>query len=46
MKIKGEHEKIKEMLKKIKEGPSFARVDDIQIIDEELENFDRFEIRF
>lgn len=46
IKIQGEREKIKEMLKKIKEGPSFARVDDIQIIDEELENFDRFEIRF
>jgi acylphosphatase len=46
IKIKGEREDIKNMIKRIKEGPSFARVDDIEISDEEIENFDRFEVRF
>jgi acylphosphatase len=44
--IQGEREDIKDMIKRIKEGPSFARVDDIEISDEEIENFDRFEVRF
>jgi len=46
IKIKGEREDIKNMIKRIKEGPSFARVDDIEISNEEIENFDRFEVRF
>lgn len=46
IKIQGEREKIKDMIRRIKEGPSFARVDDIEVIDEEIENFDRFEVRF
>jgi acylphosphatase len=46
IKIEGEREKIKDMIRRIKEGPSFARVDDIEVIDEEIENFDRFEVRF
>ena len=46
MKIKGDSSSVKKMIKKVKKGPSFARVDDIEINDEEVENYDRFEIRF
>lgn len=46
IKIQGESEDIKDMIRRIKEGPSFARVDDIEVSDEEIENFDRFEVRF
>jgi acylphosphatase len=46
IKIQGEREDIKDMIRRIKEGPSFARVNDVEVSDEEIENFDRFEVRF
>ena len=44
--IQGENNKVKQMVKKLKEGPSFARVHDFEIEDEEADNFNGFEIRF
>lgn len=44
--IQGEKNKVIQMAKKLKKGPSFARVDDFEIEVEEIENFDGFEIKF
>ena len=44
--IQGKKEKIKQMISFIKEGPSFAKVNDIEIKDENLSEFEKFEIRF
>ncbi|RCW51537.1 MULTISPECIES: acylphosphatase [unclassified Halanaerobium] len=44
--IQGEKEKIKQMISFIKEGPSFADVKHIEIQDENLGEFEQFEIRF
>ena len=44
--IQGEKSKVKAMINKVKEGPSFARVDDIEINDEKSENFNDFKIKF
>ena len=44
--IKGQEAKVKEMLRKVKEGPSFARVDDFKVKDEKPDDYDQFEIRF
>ena len=44
--IQGKKEKIKQMISLIKEGPSFANVNDIEIQDEVLSEFEQFEIRF
>ena len=44
--IEGEKNKVKQMIKKLKKGPSFARVDDFEVKDQEVDKFDSFEIRF
>jgi len=44
--INGEKKKVTQMIKKLKEGPSFARVDDFEIEEQEIDNFNNFEIRF
>ncbi len=44
--IEGEKNKVKQMVNKLKEGPSFARVDEFEIEDREVDNFGEFEIRF
>ena len=44
--IQGKKDKVTQMIKKLKKGPSFARVDDFEINDEEISNFSDFEIRF
>ncbi len=46
IKIEGAPSSVKQMIKRVKEGPSFARVEDIEINDEEVEGFNNFEIRF
>lgn len=44
--INGEKDKIRKMINEVKEGPSFARVDDLEVQAEELKSFNDFEIRF
>ncbi|RAK11157.1 acylphosphatase [Halanaerobium saccharolyticum] len=44
--IQGQKNNIKQMILKLKEGPSFARVDDFEINDEKVDNYKDFEIRF
>lgn len=44
--IQGEKNDVREMINKVKEGPSFARVDDIEINDEKVEKFNDFKIKF
>ncbi|MFN2339862.1 MAG: acylphosphatase [Halanaerobium sp.] len=44
--IQGEKNKVTQMIKKLKKGPSFARVDDFEISEEKLDDFNEFEIRF
>ncbi len=44
--IKGEKNKIAQMLEKLKEGPSYARVDNLMINEEELEDYSDFKIKF
>ena len=44
--IEGNKDKISEMLEKLKEGPSFAKVKELEIEDEKAKNFKDFEIRF
>lgn len=44
--IEGKKDKISEMIEKLKEGPSFAKVNDLEIEDEKPKNFNDFEIKF
>ena len=44
--IQGDKNKVKQMIEKLKTGPSYARVDNIEIKDQELENFNSFDITF
>ncbi|TDO73020.1 acylphosphatase [Halanaerobium saccharolyticum] len=44
--IQGQKNNIKQMISKLKEGPSFARVDDFEINDEQVDDYNDFEIRF
>ena len=44
--IEGEKNKVNQMINKLKNGPSFARVDDFEVKDQKPENFDDFQIRF
>lgn len=46
IKIEGAPSSVKQMINRVKEGPSFARVEDIEINDEEVDGFNDFEIRF
>jgi len=43
--IQGPPAKVEKMVENVKEGPSFAKVDDIEIKNEECEDFSTFEIR-
>ena len=43
--IQGRPDKVEEMVENVKEGPSFARVEDIEVKTEECEDFNKFEIR-
>lgn len=44
--IQGEKNKVKQMIDKLKNGPSYARVDNIEIKDQELADFNSFDITF
>ncbi|MGM0601732.1 MAG: acylphosphatase [Bacillota bacterium] len=44
--IQGKENKVEQMISLIKEGPSFANVKNIKITDENLSDFNQFEIRF
>jgi len=44
--IAGKKNKVSQMLKKLKKGPSFARVDDFEVETQAIDNFNNFEIRF
>lgn len=45
-KLQGKNKKVEKMIEKLKKGPSFARVDEIEIETENLTDFNDFEIRF
>ncbi|MFW5736683.1 MAG: acylphosphatase [Halanaerobium sp.] len=44
--IQGKKQNVEKMIDHLKEGPSFARVDDFEVETEKVDNFDSFEIRF
>jgi acylphosphatase len=44
--IEGEKNKVTQMIKKLKNGPSFARVDDFEIEEQKIDDFSDFEIKF
>ncbi|ADO77137.1 acylphosphatase [Halanaerobium praevalens] len=44
--IEGKETNIRQMIKKLKKGPSFARVDNLKIIDRDLTGFNNFEIKY
>lgn len=45
--IQGEKNKITKMIKKLKKGPSFARVENLEIkAEQELDDFNDFKIKF
>jgi len=44
--IEGKKNNVTQMAKKLKEGSSFARVDNFESKEEEIDNFDDFEVRF
>ena len=44
--IEGKKNNVAQMLNKLKKGPSFARVDDFEVSEQKIDNFDDFEIRF
>ncbi|RCW55672.1 MULTISPECIES: acylphosphatase [Halanaerobium] len=46
VKIKGKKNKVEKMINKLKEGPSFARVDNFEVKTEKADDFNEFEIRF
>lgn len=44
--IQGDKNQIEKIMTKLKNGPSFARVDDLEVEKEKVKNFNDFEIRF
>lgn len=46
VKVQGKKNKVNKMIAKLKEGPSFARVDDFEAESETPDDFNGFEIRF
>ena len=44
--IQGDKNKVAQMIEKLKEGPSYARVDNLKIIEEDLEEYSDFQIKF
>jgi acylphosphatase len=44
--IEGEKNKVTQMIKKLKNGSSFARVDDFEIEEQKIDDFSDFEIKF
>lgn len=46
VKIQGKKNKVEKMLAKLKDGPSFARVDNFEVETEKPGDFSGFEIRF
>jgi len=44
--IQGEKTKVKQMIQKLKSGPSYAQVDNIEIKDQNLDQFNSFDITF
>ena len=44
--VQGERPQVKEMISKLKEGPSFAKVEDIEINEEEADDFSGFKIKY
>lgn len=44
--VQGERTKVKEMISKLKEGPSFAKVEDIEINEEKLDDLGDFKIKY
>lgn len=44
--IEGKENKVEQMIQQLKKGPSFARVDNLKIIDRDLTGFSNFEIRY
>ena len=45
--LTGSEEKVDKMLEQVKQGPSFAKVDDIEIREEDYQGqYDKFEVRY
>lgn len=44
--IEGKKENIKQMIKQLKRGPSFAKVENVEINNKSLSHFNDFEIKF
>ncbi|MGM0499409.1 MAG: acylphosphatase [Bacillota bacterium] len=44
--IQGDKNKVAQMIEKLKEGPSYARVDNLKINEEELTEYSDFQIKF
>lgn len=44
--IQGDKNKVSQMIEKLESGPSFARVDNLKINEEELEEYSDFKIKF
>lgn len=44
--IQGDQKKVDQMISKLREGPSYAKVENLKIIDEDLSDFSDFKIKF
>jgi len=44
--LQGEKNKVAQMIEKLKEGPSFARVDNLRVNQEEVGDYSDFKIKF
>ena len=44
--IQGDKKKVSQMIAKLREGPSYAKVENLKINDEELTDFSDFKIKF
>lgn len=44
--IEGEKNNVAQMQKKLKKGPSFARVDNFEVKEQKIDDFNDFEIKF
>lgn len=44
--IQGDKNKVAQMIEKLKEGPSYARVDNLKINEEELTEYSDFQMKF
>lgn len=44
--IQGDKNKVAQMIEKLKEGPSYARVDNLKINEEKLTEYSDFQIKF